>query len=140
MHAVHVEAVGLVVAVQHVDVEPLARLRVEDGAGNAAACLRFVDVGGDQRIGLGNRVVPIHILSVHQRVQRPPLHLGRGNRPRLVAVVPHAVERLSVMVVGVWRDGAVLPELLDLEVDMSNGRHGVVLLGETVGNMSRVWG
>ncbi len=75
------EAVRRRVTVQHVDFEPLTRLRIDERAGHAPTEDRLVDVGSDQLVRLWHQVAGIQVLSVDQCLSwvrtAPPLrHRG----------------------------------------------------------------
>jgi hypothetical protein len=89
--AVHVEAVRHHVRVEHVDLQPLPGLGVDHGARNAVRVHRLVDIRLHQLVRLGDEVVRVEVLPVHQRVQPPRVHLRQRNGGILVPGVAHAV-------------------------------------------------
>ncbi len=120
--AMNVEAVRRRIAVQHVKLEPIPRLRIDECARNAPAEDRLVDVSGDQLIRLGYQVAGVQVLSVDERREPARLDLrGRDDRG-LMAWVPHAVAPILFgrHYLELRFHRAVVEERFDLQVDVAN--------------------
>src|SRR6266849_1184811 len=116
-----VEAVRRRVTVQHVDLEPLTRLRIDECAGHTPAEDRLVDVGSDQLVRLWHQVAGIQVLSVDQRREPAGLDLRGRNDRGLMAWIPHAVAPILFgrHYLELRLHGAVVKEWFDLQVDVA---------------------
>ena len=118
--AMHVQRVRHVVGVPHVDLQPLARPRVDHRSGDAVRVDGLVDVSGNELVGLWDQVAGVEIFAIDHRSQRARVDLGLRNQPVLVAVEAHAVapvlNRRHHLVLRL--DRAVVLDPLDLEIDV----------------------
>lgn len=97
VQAMDVQAVRLDVTVEHVHVEPFARLSVNHRSRNAPFHPWLIGIGGNERIVLEDGIGSVQVFPVDEGVQRAPIHLCLGNGGILMPHVPHAVETVLVM-------------------------------------------
>jgi hypothetical protein len=119
---VHVEAVRFTVRVEDMNEQALSHVGVQDAGRNAAVPARLVEVGRDHRIQTGHRVTRIQVLAVDESVEPPTLDLRLRYTGVLVAVAPHAVAPVAVVLAILRIDGAVPRDGLDPQVHITT-RH-----------------
>jgi hypothetical protein len=121
--AMHMETVRHGVGVHHLDVQVVAWVRIDHGARHAVCKDRLVHIDQDEFVGLGDQVGGVEVLAVDQGVEAARVHLGERNHAVLVARVAHAVAPVVRRGMTAGFNRAVVEDLLDLQVDISN-RHG----------------
>src|SRR6266496_2303555 len=116
------------VAVQHMDLETLTGLRVDERAGDTPAEHWLVDVGRHQFVWLWDQVARIQVLPVDQCGEPASFDLSGWDDRGLMAGIAHAVAPVLLW----WHhlefglDRAVAEDSLDLQVDVTDS-HGVLL-------------
>src|SRR4030095_5242798 len=80
-----------IAVVPHVDLESLARSRINHRSGYAILVEGLIDVGLDQLVWLRNEISRIEVLPIDNRIQPTCVDLGWRNGPILMALVAHAV-------------------------------------------------
>src|SRR5438093_8041614 len=117
----HVHAVRHRVAVQDVNLESLAWLRVYHCAGHAAAEHGLVYVCRHYFIRLWDEIVRIEVLAIDDSSQPPRVDLRLRNRRVLVTRVAHTVTPIGLGKhrLHLWLYRTVVWNLLDLEIDVT---------------------
>ncbi len=114
MKAVAIAGIG----VADMNVQSLARLRVQDGAGNAAVPRRLIAIGSNNRGGVRNCVVRVEIFAVDQSIQRCCQDLARREPTIFVTRAKHTIASIPART-GNWSERTVGWHCLDLQKDVT---------------------
>ncbi len=111
---VHVEAVRLIVSIEDMDEEPLARFCIDHGARNTTVKGRLVDVRVDQLREIRNRISRVEIFPVDDGIEPAKRHFCVGDCSIFVTVVEHTVPAKGAFLRVVRGEGAVTRNSFDL--------------------------
>lgn len=112
------------VPIEHMNPELVAGLNINHRAGHAAMERRFVYIPQNEFVHLGDQVAWIEVLPVNERGQYSRIYFAKRHGAIFVAGVAHTVAAVldGRRGGGVGVDGAVVGDLLNLEIDVTR-RH-----------------